>query len=137
MLLAKPNDRYLSLKKIYQLIATKPDLNSIFASMRDDDDDYQKINTSPTPGSTTFMKEVTVQAELLWVQRKEKEKNPRPSGDAGGARGKAESICYNFHQKIHFARECFLEKKDCNYCHYRGHIEAECRTKLRLQSQQQ
>ena len=40
MLLARPNDRYLSLNKIYQHISTKPDLDSVFASMRDDDDDY-------------------------------------------------------------------------------------------------
>ena len=46
MLLARPNDRYLSLKKIYQHISTKPDLDSIFASMRDDDDDHQKSHAS-------------------------------------------------------------------------------------------
>ena len=49
MLLARPNDRYLSLKKTHQHISTKPDLDSVFASMRDDDDYYQKSHASPAP----------------------------------------------------------------------------------------
>ena len=112
MLLARPNDRYLSLKKIYRHIVTKPDLDSIFASMRHDDDDYQMNQASLAVGSATFTEAVTVQAELLWVERKEKEKNPRPGGGAGG---KAEIICYNCYIKGHFARECLLEKKDYNH----------------------
>ena len=90
-------------------------MDSIFASMRDDDDDYQKNYASPARGLTAFLEAATIQAELLWVQRKEKEKYARPSGCAINFGGKVDSMCHNCHQTGHFGRECPLKMKDSNY----------------------
>ena len=93
MLLARPNDRYGTLKTIFQHAPPKPDLESTFASMRDVDATYQTKNGGPSPGSTAFEDAVQVQAELLWAQKNDKEKRD------GGAHGKARLVCYNCHQK--------------------------------------
>ena len=69
MLLSKPNDRYIYLKKNFQHSEVKPSLASLYASMRDDDTEHQKTSQEPVQGSAAFLNAVTAQAELLWAQR--------------------------------------------------------------------
>ena len=73
MLLARPSDRYGTLKTIFQHAPSKPDLEATFASMRDVDATYQAKHAIPSPGAAPFANAVQVQAELLWAQRNDKE----------------------------------------------------------------
>ena len=91
MLLARPNDRYRTLKTIFQHAPSKPDLESTFASMRDVDATYQAKHAGPSPSPAAFANAVQVQAELLWAQRNDKEKK------GGGVDWKARLMCYNCH----------------------------------------
>ena len=129
MLLARPCDRYGTLKTNFQHSALKPDLEATFASMRDVDATYQVKHAGPSPGAAAFAEAVQVQAELLWAQRNNKEKKGED------ADWKADMVCYNCQQKGHFSTECSIQTKNCSFCHRRGHTEAECRTKLRVQKE--
>ena len=91
MLLARPSDRYSTLKTIFQHSAVKPDLEATFASMRDVDATYQVKHVGPSPGAAAFAEAVQVQAELLWAQRNDKEKK------GGSPDWKAGLMCFNFH----------------------------------------
>ena len=54
MLLSRPNQRYMYLKKTFQHANIKPSLASLFAKMRDDDMGYHKTVVAPTHGSAAF-----------------------------------------------------------------------------------
>ena len=131
MLLARPSDRYSTLKTIFQHSAVKPDLEATFASMRDVDATYQTKHAGPSPGATAFAKAVQVQAELLWAQRSNKEKKGKDVD------WKVNMTCYNCHKKGHMSKECPIQSKNCNFCHRRGHTEADCRTKVRVQKERE
>ena len=129
MLRARPSDRYSTVKTIFQHSAVKPDLEATFASMRDVDATYQVKHYGPSLGAAAFAEAVQVQAELLWAQRSNKENK------GGDVDWKADMVCYNCQPKGHFSTECSIQTKNCNFCHRRGHTEAECRTKLRVQKE--
>ena len=52
-LLVQPNDRYEHLKKTWQHSKDKQDLQELFASMRDDDEDFQR-KAAPPSGSAAL-----------------------------------------------------------------------------------
>lgn len=103
MLLARPSDRYSTLKTIFQHSAVKPGLEATFASMRDVDATYQSKHGGPFPGAAAFAEAVQVQAELLWAQRSNKEKK------GGDADWKANMTCYNCHKKGHMSNDCPIQ----------------------------
>ena len=63
MLLARPNGRYLTLKKIFQRSKDTQDLEEIFSAMRDDDANFQATNGSPRPGLAAFAKAVATEVQ--------------------------------------------------------------------------
>ena len=84
-LLDQPNDRYIHLKRtwLHSQPDDRMDLEKLFASMRDDDDDYQR-QSAPLPGSAALadlVRAEVAKAEVLWVQKYKGNANK-----AGGSR---------------------------------------------------
>ena len=126
MLLARPNDRYLTLKKIIQRSKDTMDLEDIYSGMRDDDSEYQSTHASPRPGTAAFAEAVRLEvekAQILWVQ---KSNGGRPSGGRPAA---AYTVCYCCGDKGHYAKDCPKPNSKCNFCKRTGHVESVCRTK--------
>ena len=67
MLLSRPNQRYMYLKKNFEHADVKPSLASLYAKMRDDDMEHKKSDAAPLRGSATFAKAVEARVEIMWA----------------------------------------------------------------------
>lgn len=121
----------LALKTNFQHSPVKPNLESSFASIRDVDATYHAKNAGPSLSYAPFANAVQVQTEFLWAQKSDKKKE----GAAAG--GKAAAVCYNCHNKGHFAKDYPLEEKNRNFGHRLGHTKFECTTKIRVRKAHQ
>ena len=115
MLLAHPNDRYVSVKKSYQHSKVKHDLQELFSAMRDDDAKFQQSHATPLLGSAAFSDAVRVQAEILWAQRGKGASRPSGSRPASSY-----TVCYCCGEKGHYAKDCEHAKSQCKFCKRTG-----------------
>ena len=131
-LLDQPNDRYKALKRSWQHARDKQDLQELFASMRDDDDEYQR-DAAPPVGSAAMAEAFKIElqqeiqkAEILWAQKYGKDK-----ARSGSSRPAASyTLCYCCGDKGHYARDCpQAGSARCNFCKRNGHLEKACRQK--------
>ena len=126
-LLDQPNDRYKHLKKTWQHSKDKQSLEELMASMRDDDDDYQRDAAAPA-GSAARVEGYQAElakAEILWAQKYGKGESSRPSRPAA-----VYTMCYCCGDKGHYARDCpRVATAKCNYCRKNGHMEKACKLK--------
>ena len=67
MLLTRPNQRYLYVKKNLQHADVKPSLASLFAKMRDDGMEHKKSDVAPLLGLAAFKEAVEAKAEIMWA----------------------------------------------------------------------
>ena len=130
-LLDQPNDRYVHLKRswLHSRPGDRQDLEELFASMRDDDEDYQR-EAAPAPGSAAMadlVREEVAKAEVLWAQKYKSNAN-----QAGSSRRPANpyTMCYCCGEKGHYASDCpEAESASCKFCRKNGHVEKACKRK--------
>lgn len=128
-MLSEPNERYMFLKKNYQHALQKQDLHQICAAMRDDDTEYQKSNSTPTPSSAAYAQaaKVTKLAEVLWAQQLKDSKDQK---GAGRRPTTSFRVCYCCGDKGHYASDCpHASGARCKYCKKTGHIDKGYRMK--------
>ena len=80
MLLARPNDRYLTLKKIIQRSEEATNPEDIFSGMRDDDADYEANYGSARPGSAALAEAVKIEVQKVEISWAQKSNSGRPAG---------------------------------------------------------
>ena len=143
MLLARPADRYSFLKQNYLLapVASRPDLISLKAQIRDIDAEFQKSNsaTRVKPGQVNH-----AEAESAWSQgtvsgggRSSDRRSGRGAGRGGrggggrgrgdGGRGGKDVTCYCCGQKGHIKPNCPKKDETCRKCDKAGHLQVMCK----------
>ena len=126
MILARPNDRYLNLKKIIQRSKDTIDLEDIYSGMRDDDVEYQSTHASARPRTAAFAEAVRLEvekAQILWFQKL------NGGIPAGGRPAASYTICYCRGDKGPYAKDCPKPNSKCNFCKRTDHVESVCRAK--------